>query len=97
MIQSQNISNAFYSSIDDGSLKKILKRFGFEIGGASMNQTHSSNVKFAYSSSIYECDGIYTNKKLLPLVVKTADCVPILMKSNKAVSATHAGWQVYKN
>tara|TARA_B100002019_G_scaffold121395_1_gene104381 strand:+ start:12891 stop:13481 length:591 start_codon:yes stop_codon:yes gene_type:complete len=93
MIQSQNISNAFYSSIDDGSLKKILKRFGFEIGGASMNQTHSSNVKFAYSSSIYECDGIYTNKKLLPLVVKTADCVPILMKSNKAVSATHAGWR----
>ena len=93
MIRSQNLNNGFFSSENDGSLEEILISFGFENQAASMNQTHSSKIAFADSYNIYNCDGIYTNKKLLPLVVKTADCVPILMESNKGVSATHAGWK----
>tara|TARA_Y100000996_G_C22535901_1_gene648269 strand:+ start:517 stop:1107 length:591 start_codon:yes stop_codon:yes gene_type:complete len=93
MIRSQNLNNAFFSSENDGSLEEILESFGFENQAATMDQTHSSEIAFANSFNIYKCDGIYTNKKLLPLVVKTADCVPILMESNKGVSATHAGWK----
>jgi len=93
MISSQNLNNAFFSSANDGSLEEILKIIGFQNQVATMDQTHSSEIAFADSNISYKCDGIYTNKTKLPLVVKTADCVPILMESSKGVSATHAGWR----
>ena len=93
MIRSQNLNNAFFSSANDGSLEDILETIGFKNQVATMDQTHSSEIKFADSNISYKCDGIYTNKIKLPLVVKTADCVPILMESSKGVSATHAGWR----
>ena len=93
MIRSQNLNNAFFSSAKDGSLEEILETIGFQNQVATMDQTHSSKVVFADSHNSYKCDGIYTDKSKLPLVVKTADCVPILMESSKGVSATHAGWR----
>ena len=93
MIRSQNLNNAFFSSANDGSLEEILETIGFQNQVATMDQTHSSEIEFADSNISYKCDGIYTNKIKLPLVVKTADCVPLLMESSKGVSATHAGWR----
>mgnify|MGYP001303162106 FL=1 len=93
MIRSQNLNNAFFSSANDGSLEDILETIGFKNQVATMDQTHSSEIAFADSNISYKCDGIYTNKIKLPLVVKTADCVPLLMESSKGVSATHAGWR----
>ena len=88
MIRSQNLNNAFFSSANDGSLEEILETIGFQNQVATMDQTHSSEIAFADSNISYKCDAIYTNKIKLPLVVKTADCVPILMESRKGVSAT---------
>ena len=93
MIRSQNLNNAFFSSAKDGSLEEILENVGFQNQFATMDQTHSSEITFADSYISYKCDGIYTDKIKLPLVVKTADCVPILMESSNGVSATHAGWR----
>ena len=93
MIRSKNLNNAFFSSAKDGSLEEILENVGFQNQFATMDQTHSSEIAFADSCISYKCDGIYTDKIKLPLVVKTADCVPILMESSKGVSATHAGWR----
>ena len=93
MIRSQNLNNAFFSSANDGSLEEILETIGLQNQVATMDQTHSSEIAFADSNISYKCDGIYTNKIKLPLVVKTADCVPLLMESSKGVSATHAGWR----
>ena len=93
MIRSQNLNNAFFSSAKDGSLEEILESIGFENQVATMDQFHSSEIEYADSYISYKCDGIYTDKIKLPLVVKTADCVPILMESSKGVSATHAGWR----
>ena len=93
MIRSKNLNNAFFSSAKDGSLEEILENVGFQNQFATMNQTHSSEIVFADSYISYKCDGIYTDKIKLPLVIKTADCVPILMESSKGVSATHAGWR----
>ena len=93
MIRSQNLNNAFFSSANDGSLEDILETIGFKNQVATMDQTHSSEIEFADSNISYKCDGIYTNKIKLPLVVKTADCVPLLMESSKGVSAIHAGWR----
>ena len=93
MIRSKNLNNAFFSSARDGSIEEILESVGFQNQVATMDQTHSSVIEFADSCISYKCDGIYTDKIKLPLVVKTADCVPILMESIKGVSATHAGWR----
>ena len=93
MIRSQNLNNAFFSSANDGSLEEILETIGFQNQVATMDQTHSSEIAFADSNISYKCDGIYTNKIKLPLVVKTADCVPLLMQSRNGVPATHAGWR----
>ena len=93
MIRSKNLNNAFFSSAKDGSLEEILENVGFQNQFATMDQTHSSEIAFADSCISYKSDGIYTDKIKLPLVIKTADCVPILMESSKGVSATHAGWR----
>ena len=93
MIRSQNLNNAFFSSARDGSIEEILESVGFQNQVATMDQTHSSVIEFADSCISYKCDGIYTDKIKLPLVVKTADCVPLLMQSRNGVSATHAGWR----
>ena len=63
-------------------------------------QIHSS--KYIYIDKNYskklkriEADAIITSKKLLPIGVLTADCVPILIadKRNTIVAAIHSGWK----
>jgi YfiH family protein len=41
------------------------------------------------------CDGIFTRREDVALVVQTADCVPILMwdPDQNVVAAVHAGWR----
>jgi YfiH family protein len=43
----------------------------------------------------YEADGLITNVPGLPLVIFTADCIPILLYDpvEQAVGAVHAGWR----
>jgi YfiH family protein len=40
-----------------------------------------------------EADGIFTRQKGVPIAVKTADCLPILLRSDSMVMALHAGWR----
>ena len=87
------LSNAI--GIDD---KKVI----------SVPQIHSSIVKVVknedfgagyYKNPEFSCDGYATDEKDLPIGVKTADCVPILLEARNdngeviAVSAIHAGWR----
>ena len=62
-----------------------------------MKQTHSSEVKIINNEGLYNSDGIETNTQGLPLVVRVADCIPILMKSENLISAIHAGWRGINN
>jgi len=43
----------------------------------------------------YEADGLVTSEKNLPLIIFTADCIPILLHDPKAgvIGAVHAGWR----
>ena len=74
----------------------------------SVPQIHSSKVFLVTSKEAgagvhkkaeFECDGYVTMENGLPLGVKTADCVPILLEARNddgeviAVSAVHAGWR----
>ena len=40
-----------------------------------------------------ECDALATDRPGVALAIQTADCVPILLGSSKAVGAAHAGWR----
>ena len=57
-------------------------------------QIHSNIVVYvdSYDKKI-EADGVITDKTGFKIGIKTADCVPILLKSKNYVGAIHAGWR----
>ena len=69
------------------------------------NQTHSSNIlkvtakdkgKGLFSMRDYnDIDGLITNEPNIPLVILTADCVPVLYcdTKHKVIGAAHCGWR----
>lgn len=64
----------------------------------SAKQIHSCRVEYAERERAQggsECDGFVTGEVGLPLAVKTADCVPILLYDGEArvAAAIHAGWR----
>lgn len=74
----------------------------------SVPQVHSNEVRLVsaeeagqgtFNKAAFSCDGYITLENDLPLGVKTADCVPILLEGRNdageivAVSAVHAGWR----
>ncbi len=63
-----------------------------------LKQVHDSDVIFATSLDIgqdVECDGCAAVEEHLKLVIKTADCVPVLLADTKKkiIAACHAGWK----
>lgn len=61
-----------------------------------LNQIHGTDcVKYQKSFSIPIADSSFAKNKNQVLAVMTADCLPILFKSNNAdwVAACHAGWR----
>lgn len=67
------------------------------------NQVHGSKVLAVTKSDArerfmplpYECDGIVTSERSLPLICFTADCVPALLcdDENGVIGAVHCGWR----
>ncbi len=49
---------------------------------------------YAYSS-LFEADGYVTGTPMVPLVVFTADCIPLLLadEKNRVIAAVHSGWR----
>lgn len=53
-----------------------------------------NDVYDLYAELPYEADGLVTNVKNLPLMVYTADCIPVIMHDTEgAVAAVHCGWR----
>jgi len=65
---------------------------------AYMNQVHGAMVRLIDAPGIYECDGLFTGNDNLALVIKTADCMPIMFYSEKEniIGAVHMGWRSAK-
>ncbi|RLA91354.1 MAG: peptidoglycan editing factor PgeF [Deltaproteobacteria bacterium] len=68
-----------------------------------VHQIHSDNILIIDSpidlpfSSFrdYEADGIITNQPRIPIAIRTADCIPLLLfdHKKKIIAAIHAGWK----
>ena len=64
----------------------------------SAQQVHSARIEYVTPSnkdSDFVCDGFVTDIPRIPIAVKTADCVPILLYEGGAgvAAAVHAGWR----
>ena len=68
-----------------------------------MDQVHGSNIRVLDSKGtrllenniVPQTDGLITNQENVFLMIKTADCFPVLFfdPKNKAVGAVHVGWR----
>tara|TARA_B100000614_G_scaffold117025_4_gene105067 strand:+ start:2987 stop:3619 length:633 start_codon:yes stop_codon:yes gene_type:complete len=95
-----NLSNHFSDSISASVYSKKQSSLN-ENEFAIPKQTHSSNVIFVKKPGIYEnVDGLISSKTYkVPLMVKTADCVPIFIFDFKTnyYGIVHSGWRGTKN
>lgn len=89
-------------SIDAKSREDMIKLCndaGFEIENLTSNiQIHSDIVNVINENNIeqkIDGDALITNVANVPLLIFTADCVPIAIidKKNKAIGLAHAGWR----
>ena len=80
-------------------MKIVCKDLGFNIEKLTSNiQIHSEIVNKIDENNIgqkKDGDALITNIPNVPLLIFTADCVPIAIidKKNKAIGAVHAGWR----
>lgn len=64
-----------------------------------VNQIHSNKVvkitEYETARNLIDADALYTNLPNCPLAIMTADCLPLLVRSNNSheVAAIHAGWR----
>lgn len=85
-----------YARLAD-ALGLTAPRFAFskQVHGAQVRRMTRSDCKAPYEALPYEADSIITNDPGVPLVIFTADCVPILLYDpvGCAIGAVHAGWR----
>lgn len=107
----KTMNTGFYRGEDDSV---VLENIGIlcDKAGASRNvvctpQIHSNTVRYVTEENVgegsvrdvpFECDGFVTDRPGVTLLVRVADCVPILLAGKKddgspVIGAVHAGWR----
>ena len=63
-----------------------------------MKQVHGADIQKVSAPGQYTCDGIFTDLKGLALVVRTADCMPLIFYSQRenVAGVVHMGWRSAK-
>lgn len=61
---------------------------------ALVSQVHGIALLEAHAPGLVgEADAVFTTQRGLPIAVRTADCVPVLLVGDDVVAAVHAGWR----
>lgn len=73
----------------------VLSSRGIVCKVAYMKQVHGPKVMVVNHPGRYLCDGIFTSRRPLVLVVRTADCMPVVFYSKKlgVAGVVHMGWR----
>ncbi len=75
----------------------LLSYMGRRADFCYMNQKHLPIISLADEPGAYDADGLFSEKKSIFLVVKTADCLPILLAGrNRRAGIIHMGWRSAK-
>ena len=69
---------------------------GRQVHGHNVMIVDADDARAAYGyDALYEADGYVTAAQKVPLVIFTADCIPLLLadEKNRVVAAVHSGWR----
>ena len=91
-----NIDNNILNIFSNKEIKDILNELNLD-NYYECKQTHSDIIHIIDNNYINNSigDALITNKPNKPIIIKVADCVPILVydKENKVISLVHSGWK----
>lgn len=91
-----DIDNDIINIFSSRSIDAVLEEYQLDTY-YYLNQIHSDIIHIVNKDYINGSDGdaIITNKSNTPLVIRTADCIPVLVydKENKIIAAVHSGWK----
>lgn len=74
--------------------KSVSADLGLPEDWAYLNQVHGAVVRCIDSAGNHgDGDALVTTEEMLPLMVATADCVPVAIEAYGAVALVHAGWR----
>jgi len=101
MIQPAGFRGAFFGNAVDGngrddarSRDHISRALGIPDAWASVRQVHGDVViGVDRPGPAGDGDGLITDHPGLPLVIATADCMPIIVEGDTSVAVLHAGWR----
>ena len=105
LINDDNVKIAFTNRNVDAKSSEDMKRFSDKYGFNHDNivyntQVHGADVRIVESGDDFtengkEADGLITNLRNTPLLIFTADCVPVVFYDIKqgVVALAHAGWR----
>ena len=75
-----------------------LDELGLEV--RQLKQVHGVAIRddayFANERSYHEGDGLVSTLPSVALVVKTADCLPVVLSDGHKIAAVHAGWRGFR-
>lgn len=91
-----NTHNNLFNLFSSNSIDNIKEKYHLD-SYYELNQIHSDHVVIINDNyqNKTSADAMITNKKNIPLVIKTADCIPILLydEENRVVALVHSGWK----
>ncbi len=75
-------------------IRQVLSGLGKKATPVYMYQPHSAKVKIIKTPGVYDCDAVFTESKSNALVVRTADCLPLIFSddSSSIIGILHLGW-----
>jgi polyphenol oxidase len=79
--------------------KALIKNLNLPGEPIWLNQTHTTKCIRVEEDDNREADAAITQKREFPLVIMTADCLPIVLcnKAGTEIAAIHAGWRGLAN
>lgn len=71
----------------------LSERIGINADWSVVSQIHGAEVATAAPGNCGEADAITLTQPDQPVAIFTADCVPVLITSEKKLAVVHAGWR----
>ncbi len=101
MIRSEAIRRVAFGTLADGdgrndpdARRRMSASLGIPDAWATITQVHGAIARrAAEATALGEADGVWTPEPDLPIVVATADCVPVVIEATGAIGLVHAGWR----
>lgn len=79
---------------DRAERERVAAQLGIPADWAYLNQVHGANViEAAHPGLLGDGDAIVALVPGIPIMVATADCVPVIVEADGAVAVVHAGWR----